>query len=76
LQLKILIGHEVPTDASKINRAEEILDIDIENVTPVPVPTGVSDDRSLSLKTMSNLVWMFVTVAAVVCLIDLVNAVV
>ena len=75
LQLKILISYEVTTDAFKINRTKEILDIDVENVAPVPVPTGVGDNRSLSLETMSNLVWMFVTFASVVRLINLVNTV-
>jgi hypothetical protein len=75
LQLKILVSYEVTTDAPKINRTKEILDIDIENVAPVPVPMGVGDNRSLSLETMSNLVWMFVTIASVVRLINLINTV-
>jgi hypothetical protein len=71
LQVKIPVRYEVTTDTPKINRAEEIFYIDIEDVSSVSMPTRIGNDRSPSLKTMSNVV----VVASVVCLVDLLDAV-
>jgi hypothetical protein len=75
LQLKILVRYEVAADAPKINRAEEIFYVDIEDVSSVSMPTCVGDDRSSSLEPMSNAVWMLVVVASLVGFIDLLDAV-
>ena len=75
VQLEILVRYEVTANAPKIDRAEEILYIDIEDVSSVSMPTRIGNDRSLSLKTMSNVVWILVVVASVVCLVDLLDTV-
>ena len=75
MQLKIVVRYEVTANAPKINRAEEILYIDIEDVSSVSVLTRIANDRSTPLETVSNAVWMLAVVASIVRLIDLFEAV-
>jgi len=75
VQLKIIVRYEVTANATKINRAEEILYIYIEHVSSVSVLTRIANDRSTPLETMSDVVWMLTVVASIVRLIDLFEAV-
>jgi hypothetical protein len=75
VQLKIVVRYEVTANAPKINRSEEVLYIDIEDVSSVSVLTCIGNDRSTPLETMSDAVWMPTVVASIVRLIDLFEAV-
>ncbi len=44
MQLEVLVLNEEPTYPTKIDRREEILDVDVEHVTPVPMLPCVAHD--------------------------------
>lgn len=76
MQGKFLIFQEITAHAPKVDGAEEILQIDIEDISPILLLTCISDNGAPTFEAMGDAIRMLVFVATFIVLVYLIYAVV
>ena len=59
MQHEVGVLDEETSDATEIDRAKKVVQVNVENVAPFPMPHRVGDDRAIPLETMRQLILPF-----------------